>query len=78
MISMPTREWAVDRPVRQDYLTFGSPQLLEAEIDEVVATLRSGWIGTGPRAAATGPARACRGQWPAVIPDRRRNVRIRR
>jgi dTDP-4-amino-4,6-dideoxygalactose transaminase len=38
-------------PVRDNYLVFGSPQLLEEDIDEVVATLRSGWIGTGPRAA---------------------------
>jgi dTDP-4-amino-4,6-dideoxygalactose transaminase len=30
---------------------FGSPQLLDAEIEEVVATLRSAWIGTGPRVA---------------------------
>jgi dTDP-4-amino-4,6-dideoxygalactose transaminase len=37
--------------VRDSYLVFGSPQLLEDEIDEVVATLRSAWIGTGPRVA---------------------------
>lgn len=36
---------------RDSYLVFGSPQLLEEEIDEVVATLRSAWIGTGPRVA---------------------------
>jgi dTDP-4-amino-4,6-dideoxygalactose transaminase len=36
-------------PARDDYLIFGSPQLLEAEIDEVMETLRSAWIGTGPR-----------------------------
>ena len=41
------KEWAPDKPVRPDYLVFGSPQLLEADIEEVVATLRSGWIGTG-------------------------------
>ncbi|MBU1700748.1 MAG: DegT/DnrJ/EryC1/StrS aminotransferase family protein [Candidatus Eisenbacteria bacterium] len=39
------------QPVRDDFLVFGSPDIREAEIDEVVATLRSGWIGTGPRAA---------------------------
>jgi dTDP-4-amino-4,6-dideoxygalactose transaminase len=39
------------RPVRDSYLVFGSPQLLEPEIDEVLATLRSAWIGTGPRTA---------------------------
>jgi dTDP-4-amino-4,6-dideoxygalactose transaminase len=36
-------------PVRTDYLIFGSPLIGEAEIDELVATARSGWIGTGPR-----------------------------
>jgi dTDP-4-amino-4,6-dideoxygalactose transaminase len=36
-------------PAREDYLVFGSPQLLEPEIDEVMETLRSAWIGTGPR-----------------------------
>lgn len=39
-----------ERP-RDSYLIYGSPQLLEPEIEEVVATLRSGWIGTGPRVA---------------------------
>lgn len=34
-----------------DFLVFGRPQILEEEIDEVVACLRSGWIGTGPRVA---------------------------
>ena len=36
---------------RESYLVFGSPQLLDAEIDEVATTLRSGWIGTGPKVA---------------------------
>ena len=39
-------------PVRKDYLIFGSPDIRQPEIDEVVATLKSGWIGTGPRTAA--------------------------
>ena len=43
--------WAVDAPAREQYLVFGSPQILEPEIEEVVATLRSAWIGTGPRVA---------------------------
>jgi dTDP-4-amino-4,6-dideoxygalactose transaminase len=46
------RPWSVDTPVREKYLVFGSPQLLEPEIDEVLATLRSCWIGTGPRVAS--------------------------
>jgi dTDP-4-amino-4,6-dideoxygalactose transaminase len=36
---------------REEFLTFGSPAIEEEEIEEVVATLRSGWIGTGPRVA---------------------------
>jgi dTDP-4-amino-4,6-dideoxygalactose transaminase len=35
--------------MRKDFLVFGSPAIEEAEIAEVVATLRSGWVGTGPR-----------------------------
>ena len=46
---MTTRAWSVDSPVRENYLVFGSPELLEPEIDGVVAALRSSWIGTGPR-----------------------------
>jgi len=30
---------------------FGQPQILAEEIEEVLACLRSGWIGTGPRVA---------------------------
>jgi len=38
-------------PTRQEFLTFGAPLIGEEEIQEVVACLRSGWIGTGPRVA---------------------------
>jgi dTDP-4-amino-4,6-dideoxygalactose transaminase len=38
-------------PVRSTFLVFGSPLIGEEEIREVEATLRSGWIGTGPRVA---------------------------
>ena len=34
-----------------DFLVFGQPQILDEEVEEVVACLRSGWIGTGPRLA---------------------------
>ncbi len=37
------------RPVRDEFLVFGSPLIAEAEIQEVVDTLRSGWLGTGPK-----------------------------
>ncbi len=41
-------------PVRpaERFLVFGAPQIEDAEIEEVVATLRSGWLGKGPRVAA--------------------------
>lgn len=32
-----------------DYLIFGAPALGEEEINEVIACVRSGWLGTGPR-----------------------------
>ena len=40
-------------PIRSkdQFLIFGSPLIEEAEIEEVVACLRSAWIGTGPRVA---------------------------
>lgn len=33
------------------FLVFGAPGIEESEIDEVIACLRSGWLGTGPRVA---------------------------
>jgi dTDP-4-amino-4,6-dideoxygalactose transaminase len=36
---------------RKKYLIFGSPLIEEPEIQEVVDTLRSGWLGTGPKVA---------------------------
>jgi dTDP-4-amino-4,6-dideoxygalactose transaminase len=40
-------------PVRNNdrFLVFGAPDIGEEEITEIVATLRSGWIGTGPKVA---------------------------
>jgi len=35
--------------MRDNFLVFGSPQIGEDEIREVVECLRSGWISTGPR-----------------------------
>lgn len=35
--------------MRKDFLVFGSPLIEEPEIEEVVKTLRSGWLGTGPK-----------------------------
>lgn len=33
------------------FLIFGSPLIEDEEIDEVVASLRTGWLGTGPKVA---------------------------
>lgn len=37
------------RPVRPEPLIFGRPQVLEEDVAAVAATMRSGWIGKGPR-----------------------------
>src|SRR6195256_2454349 len=38
-------------PARDTFLSFQPPAIGEDEIDAVAATLRSGWLTTGPRAA---------------------------
>jgi dTDP-4-amino-4,6-dideoxygalactose transaminase len=35
----------------RSFLVFGAPFIEEAEIAEVVDSLRSGWLGTGPKVA---------------------------
>jgi len=35
--------------VRKNFLVFGSPLVEQPEIGEVVASLKSGWLGTGPK-----------------------------
>lgn len=37
--------------MNNDFLVFGSPAIGDEEIDEVVDSLRSGWLGTGPKVA---------------------------
>jgi dTDP-4-amino-4,6-dideoxygalactose transaminase len=37
------------KPVRDTFLVFGSPAIGETEIQEVIDTLRSGWLGSGPK-----------------------------
>ena len=37
---------------RSEYLIFGQPLIEDAEIDEVVDSLRRAWLGTGPKVAA--------------------------
>lgn len=36
---------------REDFLVFGSPAIEHAEIEEVVSTMKTGWLGTGPKVA---------------------------
>jgi len=38
-----------ERPVRKTFLPFATPAISQAMIDEVVDTLRSGWLATGPK-----------------------------
>ncbi len=38
-----------NRIVRKDFLVFGSPLIEQSEIDEVIASMKSGWLGTGPK-----------------------------
>lgn len=35
----------------EPFLVFGAPKIDQAEIDEVIAVMKSGWLGTGPRVA---------------------------
>ena len=37
--------------MRKDFLVFGSPLIEDAEIEEVVSSMRTGWLGTGPKVA---------------------------
>lgn len=40
-------------PIRsqEEFLVFGAPVIEAAEIEEAIATLKSGWLGTGPKVA---------------------------
>ena len=40
-----------DPEAAKPFIVFGAPLIERAEIDEVVACLESGWLGTGPRVA---------------------------
>ncbi len=37
--------------MKNDFIVFGEPQIEDAEINEVVATMKSHWLGTGPKVA---------------------------
>ena len=50
----PARKPALDadfEPIRarEDFLIFGAPFIGEAEVEEIVHSVRSGWLGTGPK-----------------------------
>lgn len=40
-----------DKPKRNEFLVFGAPVIEDSEINEVVATMKTGWLGTGPKVA---------------------------
>jgi UDP-4-amino-4,6-dideoxy-N-acetyl-beta-L-altrosamine transaminase len=48
-MSVQTATELLEVPGRQVFLPFCQPDIGQAEIDEVVDTLRSGWITTGPK-----------------------------
>ncbi len=37
--------------MRDPFLIFGAPKIEDAEIDEVIDSMKSGWLGTGPKVA---------------------------
>ncbi len=39
--------------IRETFLVYGSPMIEQPEIDEVVDSIRSGWLGTGPKVQQT-------------------------
>lgn len=39
------------RDKKNKYIIFGSPMIEEPEVKEMIKTLRSGWLGTGPKTA---------------------------
>jgi dTDP-4-amino-4,6-dideoxygalactose transaminase len=47
---LPENTAAAQPGKRGGYIVFGRPSIGEEEIEAVVSVLRSGWIGTGPRA----------------------------
>lgn len=49
---MKTDFWNI-KPVRSrdNFLVFGAPAIEDDEIQEVVASMKSGWLGTGPKVA---------------------------
>ena len=42
---------SMSRRKRDRFLIFGAPFIGDGEINEVVASMKSGWLGTGPKVA---------------------------
>ena len=53
MEGWPMKNYRHGVPIRapEDFLVFGAPVIDEPEIEELVASMRSGWLGTGPKVA---------------------------
>ncbi len=45
---MPTHKIPL-KPIREKFLVFGNPLIEDQEIQEITDSLKSGWIGTGPK-----------------------------
>jgi len=48
---MTPTDAAVSEKVRTQFLVFGQPEILQPEMDEVLDSMRSSWLGTGPKVA---------------------------
>jgi dTDP-4-amino-4,6-dideoxygalactose transaminase len=48
-VNIPSIEGGTPVRPKDKFLVFGRPYIQQEEIDEVVDTLKSGWIGTGPK-----------------------------
>jgi len=50
---MKTFSHSLNQPVRskERFLVFGAPAIEEAEIEEVISSMKTGWLGTGPKVA---------------------------
>jgi dTDP-4-amino-4,6-dideoxygalactose transaminase len=50
---MKTFSDSLNQPVRskERFLVFGAPAIEEAEIEEVISSMKTGWLGTGPKVA---------------------------
>jgi dTDP-4-amino-4,6-dideoxygalactose transaminase len=42
-------EMEIGGMVKKNFLVFGSPLIEQPEIDEVISSLKTGWLGTGPK-----------------------------